>query len=99
MRIALAVLVMWWIINLIISMVSHDYFGIALGVLYLSSCAFGCFVRGWIPGLAWWGFVGLGICTLLVKGGASGLALSLGLGGVLFWCAVALIAGNLFRAE
>jgi len=93
-RVALAVLVMWWVFNLIFAMVNHDYPGIILGVLYLSSCAFGCLVRGWIPGLAWWIASGTGIYVLMMRGGEA-----LALGMILFWCAVALVAGNLFRTE
>jgi hypothetical protein len=98
MRIVLAVLVMWWVVNLIFAMATRDPLGIGLGVLYLSACAYGLFVRGIVLGLIAWIAIAIGLEALFfmtLHQHVPGLLL----GGVLFWSGLALLAGNLFRRE
>lgn len=98
MRIVLAVLVMWWVFNLIFAMVNRDALGIGLGVLYLSACVYGLFARGFLLGLIAWIVIAIGLEALFLKSMHQHVPF-LVLAGVLFWSGLALLAGNLFRRE
>ena len=98
MRIVLAFLVMWWVFNLILALVDRDSLGIGLGVLYLSACVYGLFVRGLLPGLICWIVIGVGLETLFLLGAHSSVP-AITLIAVLFWSGLAILAGNLFRSE
>jgi len=98
MRIVLAILVMWWVFNLIFALVTHDPVGIGLGVLYLTACVYGLFARGIVLGLIAWIAIAIGLETLFLKTQHQHVPFLL-LAGVLFWSGLALLAGNLFRRE
>lgn len=98
MRIILAILVMWWVVNLIMAMASGDGLNIAIGVLYLAAVGYGLFVRGLFAGLIAWIAIGLGLEGLFVFLYHMHVP-ALALLGVLFWSGLAITAGNLFRSE
>lgn len=98
MKVVLAILVMWWVVNLIFAMATRDSGGIGLGVLYLSACAYGLFARGIVLGLIAWIAIAIGLESLFLVTMHQHVP-GLLLGGVLFWSGLALLAGNLFRRE
>ena len=98
MRIVLAILVMWWVVNLIVAMASRDPLSIGFGVLYLSACVYGLFARGVVLGLIAWIVIAIGLEALFLSTLHQHVP-GLILGSVLFWSGLALIAGNLFRRD
>jgi hypothetical protein len=98
MRIVLAMLVMWWVVNVIFAMATHDGFGIGFNILYLTACVYGLFLRGPVLGLVAWIAIGVGLEGLFILGSRSHAPVMILLP-VLFWSALAILAGNLFRAE
>ena len=98
MRVILALMVMWWIVNLIVSMAEHDTVGIGAGVLYLAAVAFGVFVQGAAAGLLAWIAIGIGVEAVFYLAFHTHVP-GFTLAAVLFWSALAILAGNLFRSE
>ena len=98
MRVILALLVMGWVINLILALSSRDPWAIGFSVLYLSACGYGLFLRGLAQGVFAWLAIGIGLEALFIMEfhqHVPGLTLL----SALFFSALAIFAGNKFRAE
>jgi hypothetical protein len=98
MRIVLAFLVMGWVVNLIFALASHEPFTIGVAVLYLAACAYGVFVRGVLAGFVGWVAIGVGLEALFLFAAHTHVP-AVTLLSVLFFSALAIFAGNLFRNE
>lgn len=98
MRVLLAFLVMWWIVNLIMAMADRNALAIFFGILYLAACAYGLLARGWFLGLFGWIAIGIGIEAFVYLGSHQHVPATTLLV-VLFWCGLAIFAGNRFRSE
>jgi hypothetical protein len=97
-RIVLAVLVMWWVVNLIMALSSSDVLQVGFGVLYLAAVVYGLFLRGLLAGVIGWLAIGIGIeLVFLYAYHVHVPALPLLI--ALFWSGLAILAGNLFRSE
>jgi hypothetical protein len=98
MRVILAFLVMGWVGGLVYAMASGETASIMFYVLYLLACVYGVFLRGLALGMVACVFIGIGLEALFLVG-SSGHVPPLVLLPVLFWSALAIFAGDLFRAE
>jgi hypothetical protein len=98
MRIILAILVMWWVVNLTVALSNGDAIQIGIGVLYLAACVYGLFLRGWLAGVIGWIAIGAGIELVFLTLYHMHVP-ALALASVLFWSGLAILAGNLFRSD
>lgn len=98
MRVVLALLVMGWVINLIFALSKGDAWSIGFAVLYLLACVYGLFLRGLAQGIVAWMAIGIGLEVLFVVEFHQHVP-ALMLGAALFFSAIAIFAGNMFRAE
>jgi len=98
MRIVLAFVVMGWVVNLVIALASRDASAIGFCLFYLVACVYGLFLRGLALGIVAWVVIGIGLEILFLAASHQHVP-ALVLLPVLFWSALAILAGNLFRSD